>query len=451
MNTNRTPIKISWLVSALALALSFQSCNKEDKSAMPSPTAASQAQGAVVVPCKEVCLVAGQNTRVGTVGVGVDGDNIVVTYTITAPNVYLMEAHVDLFDNLADFGRARKLSGGGAIPGKFAFQQSFSSGSRTTTYTATIPKAYADNLNSSDGCYYVATHAALSTGDTAWGGLCTSTPTGVTLNGALQFPGSNWGVYFEFCKSMCPQTITTLPINFTYAWEDLNGSGNDADYNDFVVQANVVKSQAEMKITFLATARGAGFDHKFRFKIAKTGIVGGIAGISGASSVTQDATNYYVTVFESTKAALPPSPGASFANTEPRQTACTPFAYKEVKLAIDSTFPYNSAIPYEPYLSVYRSGDATSGLPNYDLYIYQLSNRDTWTTTDGKLYPNGIVIPSDWRWPYENVSINGRTSGVTIAGAPYPSFTSIDEGFTPLWYNNLANPAATFNKTICGF
>lgn len=443
MNMNRLPSKISWLASALALSLSFQSCNKQENDEMPSPSASTQVQNAIA-PCKEVCLVAGQHTNVGKVEVGLNGDDIVVTYTITASNVYLLEVHVDLFDNLADFGKAGKLSGGGAKPGQFNFKRSFSRGSNTTTYTAIIPKAYVTSLRSDDECYYVATHAALSTGETAWGGgLCTPTSTGVTPNGPLQFPGANWGFYFAFCKSECAPIVD--PIDFTYAWEDINGPSNDADYNDLVVQANVIKSSTQLKLQFTAVARGAFFDHKFQFKIAKTGIVNGLTGISGASSVREDGTSYYVTVFESSRAVLPTSPGGVlFANTLSSQTGCTPYAQAEVILAIDNaTFPFDSSRPYEPFISVSPGG--------YDLYIYAVSNRDTWTTVDGKVYPNGILIPLDWRWPLEGQSINGRTSGGTHSAAPYPNFTSMTEGLTPLWHNNLANPALTFNKATCGF
>ena len=48
---------------------------------------------------------------------------------------------------------------------------------------------------------------------------------------------------------------------------------------------------------------------------------------------------------------------------------------------------------------------------------------DTWVATDGQRYPNGILIPSDWKWPLESMPITG----------PYPNFMSLTVGFNPLW------------------
>jgi LruC domain-containing protein len=373
----------------------------------------------VPAPCATVTLVAGQHTAVGTVDAAVSNGDLYVTYTVTSPGIYLSEIHLDIFTSIAQLQAAKKLSGGGAIPGKFAYKQSFTAGSRTTTYTVVVPKAAVDRLNSD--CFFIASHAALSNGETAWGGLTRPTPTGVSLDAAKQFPGANWSVYFEFCKSECNKAV-----DFTYAWEDLNGSTNDSDYNDLVVQSGITRSSSEMKIDFMLTARGASFGHKFRFKIPMVGITG----IFGADSYTNDGTYYYVTVFEDDRVAFP----GNYPNVA--VGTCTPFVKKSVTLATTSGFVYNAAVPYEPFITIMYPNTTT---PVYDLYIYEVSNRDTWTSTDGKVYPNGILIPADWRWPLESVNIR----------IPYPNFTSLTEGFTPNWASNLADPSKTFDKSTC--
>jgi LruC domain-containing protein len=400
--------------------MAFQGCNKQAD--LVAPDAGSGIQQAVTVPapCEQVTLVAGQHTAVGTVDVAVSNGDLYVTYNVTKPGIYLSETHLDVFTSIAQLQAAKKLSGGGAIPGKFAYKQTFTAAARATTYTVVIPKAVVDRLGSD--CFFIASHAALSNGETAWGGLTTPTATGVSLAAANQFPGANWSVYFEFCKSRCDKAI-----DFTYAWEDLAGSANDSDYNDLVVQSDINKSTTELKINFMLTARGASFDHKFQFKIPKAGITG----ITGAASYTDDGTNYIVTVFENDRLAF----NGGYANAW-TGAPCTPFAKKTVTLAINNSFVYNAAKPYEPFISVYYAGDTT---PAYDLYIYEVSHRDTWTSTDGKTYPNGILIPADWRWPLE--SINIRT--------PYPNFTSLTDGFTPTWANTLADPSKTFDKSTC--
>ncbi|MBO2008668.1 hypothetical protein [Hymenobacter negativus] len=73
---------------------------------------------------------------------------------------------------------------------------------------------------------------------------------------------------------------------------------------------------------------------------------------------------------------------------------CTPFVKKSVTLTTNSSFVYNPAVPYEPFISTMYPGTIT---PVYDLYIYGVSHRDTWTSTSGKTYPNGILIPADWK------------------------------------------------------
>ena len=186
------------------------------------------------------------------------------------------------------------MSGGGAIPGKFAFKQSFSPAVFNVTYA--IPASYISALNTDQ--FFIATHAALVNGETAWGGLCNGNVSPVSLATAEQFDGANWGTFFSFNKSTCGPAI-----DFTYAWEDRNDGANDADYNDLVIQAKVVKSLTQLDLTFIARARGAGYDHKFRFKIKKAGITGVFLGIDNitATSVVTDPTdpNYYlVTVFD---------------------------------------------------------------------------------------------------------------------------------------------------------
>ncbi|SFQ76125.1 LruC domain-containing protein [Hymenobacter arizonensis] len=424
----RSLLKKSGLLSLLVLLLASQSCTKKEAEVKPDENQTlggiSKITGSIPGSCKQVCLVANQSKYVGAVGLVTRNGELLVTYKLTTPGVYLTEVHLDIFTSLAQLQAAGKLSGAGVVPTKFEVSRTWTPADQTTTFTAIIPKAYVDQLSSD--CYFVATNAVLSNGDKAWGGLCTDAADGVAQDGAKQFAGSPGSGYFEFCKTDCAPGIV-----YTYAWEDRQANGNDSDYNDLVVQSTIAKSASELKVNFQLVARGATFDHKVRFRIPKTGI----AGIFGSTSYTQDANFYYVTVFESTKTALP-GPGG-FANTT-SQPPCVPFVRREVVMTLNNAFSYNSAKPFEPYITVFNSGNATSGT-GYDLYIHEVSNRDTWTAANGKSYPNGILIPLDWRWPLE---------GVTITG-PYPRFTSITDGFTANWAGAPVDPSKTFDKSIC--
>jgi LruC domain-containing protein len=432
MAPKQVPQTLRWLFSIGLLLFSFQSCTKQEE-LKPS----SDAQLSATVPganaltnyCKQVCLVAGQHTYVGAANVAVDGGDVLVTYNLTANQVFLQEIHVEAFKSLDDLRNAKKLNNGGAVPGKFTYKQSFSAASRATTATVRIKAA--DIPKTTDGCFLIATHAALSNGETAWGGLCDNTSKGVKLDPTKQFPGNNWGAYFEFCTSECSETI-----DFTYAWEDLKAS-NDRDYNDLVVQSKVTKSATELKINFLATARGAAYDHSFMFRVPMAG-VDQIFGADPDFPTTNDGTYYYITVFGSTKKVLPEKNGI-YANTQ-AGAACTPFATASVTLTLKSGFVYNKAKPYEPFIRVWPSRTVGTG-ESYDLYIYEVSGPGSTNTYDynGELYPNGILIPLDWRWPLEQTSI-------TI---PYPAFKSITAGFDPNWYKQLADASKTFNKAAC--
>ena len=427
MHNQRSQTKLATLLTALAFLFASQGCSKEDDPSTLGGAEISQ-NVAAPKPCTTVCLVAGQHMLVGTVGAAMaaNGD-LLVTYNVAKPGVFLLETHLDVFTSIAQLQAARKLSGGGAIPGKMAFKQSFASGARVQTYTVTVPKSYLDSVNpTGEDCFYIGSHAALSNGETAWGGMCSASTTGTTsLGSAMQFPGRNWGVYFEFCKSSCTQRS----IDFTYAWEDLNvdGNSNDRDYNDLVVKSSVVQSPNNLSMNFIASARGASFDHRFSIKIPKLHITG-IFGTAGnpAPSFTSDATHYYITVFESTKQALPGVGLAQFANTVALANCVTP-AQKAIVLQTDG-FDF-SAMTYifEPFIRV--TPFANSGNPQYDLYIHEVSmakgngRDDTWVATDGQRYPNGILIPADWKWPLESMPITG----------PYPNFRSLTAGFNPLW------------------
>jgi len=426
---------ISLIIISLIL---FQSCESEsieiieNAKKKPSKTdwGLTEWTGTVPDACKEVCLVAGQHMYVGTVNVATDNGDLLVTYNITEEGVYLEEVHLDIFSSIDQFKAAKKVSNGGAIPGKFEYKMSWSADEMITSHTVRIPKNYVEYIGGD--CLFIASHAALSNGETAWGGLCDVSDNNITnLDEAKQFPGANWSVYFEFCAEECTESI-----DFTYAWEDLQNIGNDADYNDLVIQSDIIKSNDEVKITFLATARGAAFDHRFKFKIPKTGITD----IFGAFNVVDDGTHYIVTVFESTKVALPPdggNPHPFTANTSIRSFGCTPFAYKEVVIAIDNTFSFNPSFPYEPFINV--TPFAPFGTDPYDLYIYEVSGRDTWIDNAGDEFPNGVIISSDWKWPLSGIHIS------TV----YPDFENLTSGWNPNWADNLINASQVFDKSTC--
>jgi LruC domain-containing protein len=426
MNLARLKASAGLLLSALAFSFTLQSCAKKEADLpspveeVASPTDFSSLQGdATSLSCSQsVCLVAGGRTNVGTVGTELDGKgNLLITYK---SSVRIEEVHADVFTTLTAFNAAGKMFCGNPIPSRFAYEQS--SCRSVYTYTLTVPASVVSCLPTQ---FNVVAYAELCNGQKAWGGSCTQNQNCGTTAGPGEFPGLGYSTYFGFEKKQCSQDIS-----FTYAWEDLINQYNDLDYNDLVIQSKVLytntSSSKKLDLTFIAQARGASFDHKFKFRIPKTGV----ASVVGAAAVEDRDGYYYVTVFESTKTALPGTTNNVTANTVATEPYRTPVA-KSVTVMLNSAYVYNSAKPYEPFITVYTSGNVADPTPPvYDLYVKGITNRSGMDTfvypADGKTYPNGIVIPADWRWPLEMQIISG----------PYP--TSLTTFFAPSWFNNKA-------------
>lgn len=425
------PIVATILLASTLILSSCETAPVENDYASLSSTKDATITNPIENPCMEVCLVAGQHMYVGSVYAGYSGDDLQVMLEVTAGGVYLEEIHVDVFADLDQFDSDKKLSNGGAIPGKFKFKKSWNESAMVTSYTVTIPKSYLDQKVGDADCFYIAAHAALSNGETAWGGICEDSDKGVSLASAEQFPGKNWGTFFEFCKDAC-----NVEVDFTYAWEDKNqtyAEGNDGDYNDLVIKSNVVKSASQLHINLYAVARGASYDHAFKIMIPKLGVVDGMGGIFGADLVEEDGGNYILTIFPSTAAVLPGEDGDFATNTRETDTDCDPKASADITIYTDGSFVFNPDHPYYPFITVHP-GQTNA----YDLNIYELApsgEGDFWIGEDGNKYPNGIIIPYDWKWPYEK----------TFIGLAYGSFTSLSDGFTANWYNNLTDPSKVFD------
>ena len=382
--------------------------------------------------CNEetVCLIAGQHDYVGSVTVGNDADgNLFVTYQ-TIDGYKLTEIHLAVA--ASEEGIPQNNPGNPQV-GHFAYNMEFQ-GDYPTTHTIKITDPDLDG----NGCAIIAAHAVVSGMDgnqTAWGGPCED---GEYTEGAMEFtPGKNgsWARYFQYCEGFnCEKKV-----DFTFAWEDLLDERNDADYNDFITQATMLKTSESLTIMFNATARGAAYDHEFKFLIPQAGITS----IDGADAVDDDGGgNWIVTVFSSTKTALPPEnldPNPPTANTVDRGTSCiiTPYAKDTITIHIDNTFTFNEDQPFDPFITVYPSQKAGVG-DHYDLHIWEWTGTDTWTDGEDNEYPNGLIIPSDWKWPLERVPITDA----------YEDFMPIASWNTN-WADNLSDPTKVFDLPEC--
>ncbi len=130
--------------------------------------------------CSQVDLIAGQNYDSGNVEVVIDGENLLITYTMEGDWV-LNASHLFVGDCSE---RPANKSGNPRI-GHFPYSATHSQG--TTSYTYSIPLATLPN------CLCIAAHAEVNgpTGsETAWAD-------------GLPYGGNSWAMYFEFCLDQC--------------------------------------------------------------------------------------------------------------------------------------------------------------------------------------------------------------------------------------------------------
>ncbi|WP_296618389.1 LruC domain-containing protein [Marivirga sp.] len=393
---------------------------------------------AVLDGCFETCLIAGQHTVAGNMQVMHDKEYLYVTYNVTQEGVYLKEVHLDLFNDDNDFTDVPHKNGN-PIPGKFEYKMEWEDGDMQTSHTVKINRSDA-GLDEID-CINIAAHAALSNGETAWGGVCEDPQ-------SFDFPGKNWATYFKYCFPVCT-------VDFTYAWEDINRDNqngnlrNDADFNDLVIQANqeIIKNaeSSTLKLKFTAIARGANYNHAFKVNIPITGDYS----LDGGNTIQNASGTLTLMVFNNTKADIPANNQGRYefgANTW--DVNCLETNTKEFEIIVYGELgKYTNGLRasvLDPFITV------KSVRPNYDLHIWEITGNDSDDTFqfidlkgvypegEGKHFPNGIIIPEDWQWPVETQNIWG----------PYNSFSDIDSWDTNWYLGGASDTDLVFDKTI---
>jgi len=362
-----------------------------------------------------LCLVAGQHIDAGTLDFSYDNEgNIYITYN-TKDGWYLTEIHLDLVHELADIPTNKNDH---PKIGQFPYQVIFDAADMTSSHTVMIENPHI-GTEYQYGCFPVvlAAHAVVvkdSEGEeTAWATFCDESSQRFVNQGT-------WATYVsgDICIQPCE-------ADYSFAWEDLLNVGNDRDYNDLVVQAIVWKEMDESIKTymkFIAKARGAGYDHTFWIDL-------------GGGDIR--------TIFQSTQMALPGGyQGWGYNTVDP----CYPLPYAETAIMVDGDLTGTGPFPpFIPMITVFPSGSYLNPAGSYDLNIWELAEADTpgsgnTYVTDGLTYPNGLLIPSDWKWPLEFTNIN----------MSYEDFMDISN-WNDQWYLNLSDPTMVWDppNAIC--
>lgn len=209
----------------------------------------------------------------------------------------------------------------------------------------------------------------------------------------------------------------------TIAYEDLYPRPGDADYNDFVVNFKITEfynSSEELEsinMKFVPVARGAGYNHSFHLSLdgeidntrnahaTTTPVFDNPAEVSatytnltnGESHTQYFADDEDVKIFGSTRTAV----GGGFVNHSASQAPRQPKWVTEVNVSLSDPEDVSSSLKdgdfnYRPYLHVNNT--------NQDIDLFQVNPNNGMIDRNG--YPFGLVVPDDWAWPEERVSIN---------------------------------------------
>ncbi|MEM7029619.1 MAG: FG-GAP-like repeat-containing protein, partial [Chloroflexota bacterium] len=208
------------------------------------------------------------------------------------------------------------------------------------------------------------------------------------------------------------------------AYEDLKNVGRvDWDYNDLIVEMEVRKGSTPIgglvaiEVDYEVSTRGASFDHRFIHEIPlNTGgqytlVVKDANGQTAAQESGTFTNNPAITIFDSTKAALPPTSESELVNTPLQQTYYVTGHSAHLSLLLNDPNVHTSTLslpfPWDPYIYVYDTDqevhliipghldnmmqvnpafDASSPLIGYDLPLVRLFN-------------------SAWTWPIESIGI----------------------------------------------
>jgi LruC domain-containing protein len=265
-----------------------------------------------------------------------------------------------------------------------------------------------------------------------------------------------------FINSTPPTGLETL------AFEDLYPHIGDADFNDAVVQysmdqvTDASNNLKQLVGTFHLIARGAGLDHHFGVALhglpsnatgfiqTETFSTDGVEALSSSTALpalTQDPSGAWMVrlddLIPSTMAALPPV-AAEHGNTNTyfatpsRDPASVRFIITFATAV--ATAPMGTP-PYDPYLlvvhpnglyDIHRPGflpfpGRPAGLP---------AETGAKSFLDPQGYPFELLVPSDWRYPLESVSIDRGGRGLPVPYTQFASWRSSAGASSTSWFTS---------------
>ena len=218
---------------------------------------------------------------------------------------------------------------------------------------------------------------------------------------------------------------------YTVAFEDLYPKQGDADFNDYVLTAryeadlNAAGEMVRLRGDYTHQARGAGYRHTLHLTLAD--VIGANLNLKrfASDNTIESESNSVIAEFSGVMI-LPQSDSTIAAsNTQPGSTTLERGKRATFEL-IPATAVNLTALgpmPFDLFLKVINTGREIHFPGRYQ-------NADgSERYIDGAGFPWALLVPGDWRWPYERQNIH----------AAYPEFQSWYSSsgqFDENWYLN---------------
>ncbi|MBK8396493.1 MAG: LruC domain-containing protein [Leptospiraceae bacterium] len=226
---------------------------------------------------------------------------------------------------------------------------------------------------------------------------------------------------------------------YTISYEDLYPKQGDADFNDYTIRVRYEEDLNEngevvrIRGYYQHVAKGAGYNHILRLNLP---------GINSSDYTLKRLTSEDVVEYQTSGTSVP------FSGIEILPASNTTISSSNSKTG--QTFQIGKKAEFEAILKTPIAKTTLGSVP-YDLYIYVLNTKleihfagryknadGTDQYLDSKGFPWAVMIPGNWKWPYEKT--DARTS--------YSKFQSWYESKGTLdldWYN-FPNLNAVFSS-----
>jgi len=328
-------------------------------------------------------LVAGQNTKVGTVTVWNDAQYLYITYLIDEPDWYLTETHLAVATLCSEIPQKK----GNPTPGHFPYSTEHDPAVKEWTYEIPLDWECGTTL-----C--IAAHAALLNLDNIIGYVL-DPDTGDPLEPLQpifqeetgwgygeEFEGDNWATHFPY-EIICIEIEEVWPEGGTIsvAFEDLLLSEvNDWDYNDWVADIDTHATfwgtseshdyLTEMQFTIRPEAKIAGYTHVMHLAARSFGCDGNYElyrdGVDAGAGYYDDDAGFDVVLVPDTE--TPPLEVVLTISFEPGCTFEFP-VWEENLYHGENLF--------------------------FDPWLYVKNNQEQVHTGDVRM----LTVPVDWAWP----------------------------------------------------